>query len=140
LSSDGGRPWYHYSLFSSFAGAWVGPERSCVPIPPEVPFEIAGLVGCAVTTGVGAVWNTARTRPGDRVAVVGCGGVGLSALLGAVAAGAAEIVAVDVSEAKLEVARELGATSTVLRAGSPEATAESVRQASRGGVGPAIRA
>ena len=88
-------------------------------IPKDVPFDVAGLVGCAITTGIGAVWNTAKVRPGDRVAVVGCGGVGLSALLGAVAAGAAEIVAVDVSEAKLAVAEELGATQGVLWAGSP---------------------
>jgi Zn-dependent alcohol dehydrogenase len=140
LSRDGGEPVYHYSLISSFAEACVVPERSCVVIPKEVPFEIAGLVGCAVTTGVGAVWNTAKTRPGERVAVIGCGGVGLSALLGAVAAGASEIVAVDVSEAKLEVARDFGATSTVLWAGSPEATAEAVRLASRGGVDAAIEA
>jgi alcohol dehydrogenase len=133
LSRDG-EPVYHYSLISSFAEACVVPERSCVVIPKDVPFEIAGLVGCAVTTGVGAVWNTAQTRPGDRVAVIGCGGVGLSALLGAVAAGAALVVAVDVSEAKLDVARELGATATVLWAGSPEATAEAVRDASAGGV------
>ena len=139
LSRDG-EPVYHYSLISSFAEACVVPERSCVVIPKDVPFEIAGLVGCAVTTGVGAVWNTAKTRPGDRVAVVGCGGVGLSALLGAVAAGAAQVVAVDVSEAKLEVARELGATATVLWAGSPEATAEAVRKASDGGVDAAIEA
>jgi Zn-dependent alcohol dehydrogenase len=139
LSRDG-EPVYHYSLISSFAEACVVPERSCVVIPKDVPFEIAGLVGCAVTTGVGAVWNTAQTRPGDRVAVIGCGGVGLSALLGAVAAGAALVVAVDVSEAKLDVARELGATATVLWAGSPEATAEAVRDASAGGVDAAVEA
>jgi len=139
LSRDG-EPVYHYSLISSFAEACVVPERSCVVIPKDVPFEIAGLVGCAVTTGVGAVWNTAQTRPGDRVAVVGCGGVGLSALLGAVAAGAAQVVAVDVSEAKLEVARELGATATVIWAGSPEDTAEAVRDASGGGVDAAVEA
>ena len=138
--SRGGELVYHYSLISSFADACVVPERSCVPIPDDVPFAIAGLVGCAVTTGVGAVWNTARARPGDLVAVFGCGGVGLSAILGAVAAGAAEIVAVDVSEAKLSAARELGATSTVLWPGSPESAAEAVRDASKGGVDAAIEA
>jgi alcohol dehydrogenase len=116
------------------------PERSCVVIPKDVPFDVAGLVGCAVTTGVGAVWNTARVRPGDRVAIVGCGGVGLSALLGAVAAGASEIVAVDVSESKLAVARKLGATQGVLWAGTPDATGEAVREASGGGVDYAIEA
>src|SRR5260370_772121 len=72
--SRGGEPVYHYSFISSFAEACVLPERSCVPIPKDVPFEIAGLVGCAVTTGVGAVWRTAGVRPGERVAVIGCGG------------------------------------------------------------------
>ena len=139
LSRDG-EPIHHYSLISSFAEACVVPERSCVVIPKDVPFDVAGLVGCAVTTGVGAVWNTARVRPGDRVAIVGCGGVGLSALLGAVAAGASEIVAVDVSEAKLAVARELGATQGVLWAGGPDETAEAVRQATGGGVDYAIEA
>ena len=82
LSRDG-EPVYHYSFISSFADACVVPERSCVPIPRDVPFDVAGLVGCAVTTGVGAVWRTAGVRPGERVAVIGCGGVGLSAVLGA---------------------------------------------------------
>jgi alcohol dehydrogenase len=93
-----------------------------------------------VTTGIGAVWNTAGVRPGERVAVVGCGGVGLSALLGAVAAGASEVVAVDLSDAKLAAARELGATQVVTWGGSPEMTAEAVRDASDGGVDYAIEA
>jgi len=70
MSRDGA-PVYHYSFISSFATAAVVPERSCVVIPDDVPFAVAGLVGCAVTTGVGAVWRTAKVRPGDRVAVVG---------------------------------------------------------------------
>jgi Zn-dependent alcohol dehydrogenase len=139
LSRNGERI-HHYSLISSFAEACVVPERSCVVIPKDVPFDVAGLVGCAVTTGVGAVWNTARVRPGDRVAIVGCGGVGLSALLGAVAAGASEILAVDISEAKLGVARELGATHGVLWAGTPEETADAVREVTGGGVDYAIEA
>src|SRR5207248_1626686 len=105
LSRDG-EPVWHYSFISSFADACVLPERSCVPIPRDVPFAVAGLVGCAVTTGVGAVWRTARVRPGERVAVFGCGGVGLSAVLGAAAAGAASIVAVDTEAGKLDFARE----------------------------------
>ena len=139
LSRDG-TPIYHYSFISSFAEACVVPERSCVPIPRDVPFDVAGLVGCAVTTGVGAVWRTAGVRPGERVAVVGCGGVGLSAVLGAVAAGAATIVAVDVSAAKLDVAAQFGATDGVLWAGSAEATADAVRECSGGGVDYAIEA
>src|SRR4029450_7284764 len=98
------------SLLSTFADRAVVPERSCIPIPDDVPFDVAGLVGCAITTGIGAVWNTAGVHPGDRVAVIGCGGVGLSAVLGAASAGAGTIVAVDSVAAKLCPARELGGT------------------------------
>ena len=139
LSRDGA-PVYHYSFLSTFAEACVVPERCCVPIPRDVPFEIAGLVGCAVTTGLGAVWRTAGVRPGDRVAVFGCGGVGLSAVMAAAAVGAEPLVAVDAFESKLETARELGATFGVTWAGSPEETAEAVREASGGGVDYAIEA
>lgn len=139
LSRDG-LPVYHYSLLSTFAERAVVSERSCVPIPDDVPFAVAGLVGCAVTTGIGAVWNTARVRPGDRVAVVGCGGVGLSAILGAVAAGAEPVVAVDIASSKLETALALGATHAVLAGATPEETAERVRDATGGGVDYAIEA
>ncbi len=139
LSRDG-EPVYHYSLLSTFAERTVVPERCCVPIPDDVPFEIAGLVGCAVTTGVGAVWHTAGVRPGDRVAVVGCGGVGLSAVMGAVVAGAEPIVAVDVAPERLENALSFGATAGVTWAGNAEETAERVREASGGGVDYAVEA
>jgi S-(hydroxymethyl)glutathione dehydrogenase / alcohol dehydrogenase len=139
LSRDG-EPVYHYSLLSTFAERAVVSERSCVPIADDVPLDVAALVGCGVTTGIGAVWNTAGVRPGDRVAVLGCGGVGLSALLGAAAVGAQPIVAVDIASEKLEIARGLGATDAVLWAGSPEETAESVRRVSGGGVDYAIEA
>src|SRR6202022_4586199 len=99
----------------------------------DAPLEIAALVGCAVSTGVGAVWNTAQVRPGERVAVLGCGGVGLSVVLGARLAGASPIVAVDISDDKLEHASELGATETVAWAGSAEATADAIRAVSNGG-------
>jgi Zn-dependent alcohol dehydrogenase len=138
--SRGGSPVYHYSFISSFADAAVVPERSCVRIPADVPFEIAALVGCAVTTGMGAVWRTAGVRPGDRVAVIGCGGVGLSAVLAAAVAGADPIVAVDLSEEKAAGALELGATAAVRWRGSAEETAEAVREASGGGVDYAIEA
>lgn len=131
---------YHYSLLSTFAEACVVPERSCVRIEADVPFGVAALVGCAVTTGVGAVWRTAGVRPGDRVAVVGCGGVGLSALMAAVAAGAECVVAVDANPAKLDVARTFGATAGVAWKGGAEETAELVREASGGGVDFAVEA
>ena len=139
LSRDG-EPVYHYSFLSTFAEACVVPERCCVRIADDVPFEIAGLVGCAVTTGVGAVWRTAGVRPGDRVAVIGCGGVGLSALMAAVAVGAEPVVAVDTVAAKLDTARDLGATSGVVWAGTAEETAASIRAVSNGGVDYAIEA
>lgn len=139
LSRDG-EPVYHYSFISSFAEATVLPERSCVKIPADVPFDVAGLVGCAVTTGVGAVWRTAGVRPGDRVAVIGCGGVGLSAVMAAAAVGAETILAVDVNPQKLADAVEFGATGGVLVAGSPEETAATVVEASNGGVDYAIEA
>lgn len=139
LSRDGD-PVYHYSFLSTFAEACVVPERSCVPIPHDVPFAVAGLVGCAVTTGVGAVWRTAGVRPGDRVAIIGCGGVGLSALMAAVAVGAEPVIAVDLTPARLGTARSFGASGGVLWAGSAEATAEAIRDASGGGVDYAIEA
>jgi Zn-dependent alcohol dehydrogenase len=139
LSRDG-EPVYHYSFLSTFADACVVPERSCIPVPGDVPFGIVGLVGCAVSTGVGAVWRTAGVRPGDRVAVLGCGGVGLSALMAAVSVGAEPVVAVDAAPQKLDVARSFGATAGVLWQGTAEATAEAVREASGGGVDYAVEA
>jgi alcohol dehydrogenase len=138
--SRGGDPVYHYCFVSSFAERAVVPARCCVPIPPGVPFEIAALVGCAVTTGTGAVWRTAGVRPGERVCVIGCGGVGMSAVLGAAAVAADPIVAVDLDEDKLEAALSLGATHAVRWAGSAEATAERVREVSGGGVDYAFEA
>jgi len=139
LSRDG-EPVYHYSFISSFAEAAVVPERSCVAIPRDVPFEIAALVGCAVTTGIGAVWRTADVRPGDRVAVFGCGGVGLSAVLAAAAAGADPVVAVDLNADKAAAAADLGATAAVAWRSSPEETAAAVSAAAGGGVDVAVEA
>jgi Zn-dependent alcohol dehydrogenase len=138
ISRDG-TPVYHYSFLSTFATAAVVPERSIVPIPEGIPFEVAALVGCAVATGVGAVWLTAGVRPGDRVAVFGCGGVGLSAVLGALSVGATPVIAVDISSEKLARAEALGARA-VAWAGSPQATADAVEGASGGGVDYAIEA
>jgi S-(hydroxymethyl)glutathione dehydrogenase/alcohol dehydrogenase len=139
LSRDGA-PVYHYSFLSTFAERTVVPADCCIPIPADVPFAIAALAGCAVATGTGAVWRTAGVRPGDRVAVLGCGGVGMSAVLGAVAAGAHPVIAVDVSEDKLAAAQELGATHAVAWQDGPEATAERVTKVSGGGVDYAVEA
>jgi Zn-dependent alcohol dehydrogenase len=138
--SRGGEPVYHYSLLSTFAERTVVPERSCVPIPDDVPFDIGSLIGCAIATGVGAVWNTAGVRPGDRVAVFGCGGVGLSAILGAVAAGASPVVAVDVAQGKLDAALSLGATHAVLWDADAKTAADAVVDATGGGVDYAFEA
>jgi alcohol dehydrogenase len=122
----------HHLGVSGFAEHIVVSARSAVRIDPDLPFEIAALFGCAVMTGVGAVVNTARVAPGESVAIFGLGGVGLAALLGAVAAGAYPIVAVDVLPGKLELAKSLGATHVVLaNEGDPVAT---IREISRGGV------
>ena len=139
LSRDGERI-YHCCFLSTFAERAVVPERSCVPIPKDVPFDVAALVGCAITTGVGAVWKTANVRPGDRVAVIGCGGVGLSALMAAVAVGAEPVIAVDMTQAKVEAAKGFGAAEGVVWAGSAEATADAIREISGGGVDYAIEA
>jgi Zn-dependent alcohol dehydrogenase len=139
LSRDGA-PVYHYSFLSTFAERTVVPADCCIPIPDDVPFAIAALAGCAVATGTGAVWRTAGVRPGERVAVLGCGGVGMSAVLGAAAAGADPVIAVDVSEDKLAAALELGATHAVAWQDGPEATAERVAAVSGGGVDYAVEA
>lgn len=133
LSLDG-EPVFHDSFLSTYAEATVVPAASCVPIPDDAPLDLASIVGCAVTTGIGAVWNTAGVRPGDRVAVFGCGGVGLSAIMGARAAGAASVVAVDVVERKLTDAYDCGATHAVAWDGSAEQTAAAVEEALGGGV------
>ncbi len=85
-----------------------------VKIDPKVPLDRAALVGCAVTTGVGAVFNTARVEPGSSVAVFGCGGVGLNVIQGAVIAGAEKVIAIDTVESKLGYAKTFGATDTLL--------------------------
>ena len=128
---------HHYNT-SSFAERSVVPARTAIRVDAELPLTELALLGCAVMTGVGAVLNTARVRPGDTVAVVGCGGVGLSVVQGARIAGATTIVAVDVVPSKLELARELGATQTVdASAGDP---VEAVRELVPGGVDHAFEA
>jgi S-(hydroxymethyl)glutathione dehydrogenase / alcohol dehydrogenase len=107
-----GSPVHHYNT-SSFAERSVVPARTAIRVDPALPLTELALLGCAVMTGVGAVLNTAQVRPGESVAVVGCGGVGLNVVQGARIAGATAIVAVDTVPAKLELALELGATHTV---------------------------
>ncbi|NLU74389.1 Zn-dependent alcohol dehydrogenase [Streptomyces sp. HNM0575] len=103
----------HFLTVSSFAEYAVVPESGAVAVHPDMPLDRAALISCAVLTGFGAVHNTARVRPGSRVAVFGCGGVGLNVVQGARIAGASRIVAVDVSADKLQLAGRLGATDLV---------------------------
>jgi S-(hydroxymethyl)glutathione dehydrogenase/alcohol dehydrogenase len=109
-----GKPVYHYCGLAAFATHAVVPQESCVVIRKDVPLEAAALVGCAVATGVGAAMYTASVKPGDSVAVFGCGGVGLSILQGAKLCGARTLIAIDVNEQKLALAQQFGATHTLL--------------------------
>jgi S-(hydroxymethyl)glutathione dehydrogenase/alcohol dehydrogenase len=98
---------------ATFAEETLVSEAQVVPIDHAAPLELAALVGCALSTGIGAVWHTAAIEPGSTVAVIGCGGVGLSVIQGARLAGASTIVAVDHVGAKLDGARAMGATDVV---------------------------
>ncbi|HEY8584122.1 MAG TPA: zinc-dependent alcohol dehydrogenase family protein [Capillimicrobium sp.] len=130
-----GQPLHHHLGVSAFADHIVVSERSCVKVPADLPFDIAAVFGCAVLTGAGAVLHSARVEVGESIAVFGLGGVGLAAVLGAVAAGATTIVAVDVVDAKLDLALQLGATHAV-KAG-PGAVTE-IRDLTGGGPEKAI--
>jgi NDMA-dependent alcohol dehydrogenase len=109
----GGQELRHFAGASTFSEYTVVPEGSVLKIPNDLPLDRAALLGCAVITGVGAVINCAKVRPGSSVAVFGAGGVGLNVVQGAALAGAAQIIAVDLVERKLEFARQFGATHTV---------------------------
>jgi S-(hydroxymethyl)glutathione dehydrogenase/alcohol dehydrogenase len=104
---------YHNSLLSTFAEYTVVPEMSCVKLPDEMPFAQASLIGCGVATGYGAAVRAAEVTPGSTVAVFGIGGVGVNAIQGARIAGASKIIACDLKEQNLEIAKKFGATHTV---------------------------
>jgi len=111
--SLGGKPIYHYMGTSTFSEYTVMPEISVAKINPEAPLDKVCLLGCGITTGIGAVLNTAKVEPGATVGVFGLGGIGLSVIQGAVMAGASRILAIDVNPDKFEMARMLGATDFV---------------------------
>jgi len=134
--SRNGQPVYHMTGVSSFASHAVINRRSLVRIDRDVPLSIAALMGCAVLTGAGAVFNMNAVLPGGRTAVVGLGGVGLAAILGAAAAGAETIIAVDTIPAKLELAASLGATHC-FDAADPDLTGK-IKEATSGGVDAAL--
>ena len=111
--SKDGKPIYHYMGTSTFAEYTVVPEISLAKIPKSAPLEKVCLLGCGVTTGMGAVANTAKVQKGDTVAVFGLGGIGLSVIIGAQMAGASRIIAIDINDSKADLARQLGATDFV---------------------------
>lgn len=134
----GGERLHHFLTVSSFAEYAVVPESAVTVIDPAMPLDRAALIGCGVLTGFGAVHNTAGVQEGARVAVFGCGGVGLSAVQAARIAGAATIVAVDIHPEKLALAQAVGATAVVdAREDDPVAA---VKTASDGGVEYAFEA
>src|SRR5262245_19302550 len=131
LSRDG-QEIRHFLGVSCFAEQTVCQERSLLKLPEDVPLPVGAVAGCAVMTGVGAVVNTAKVEPGSSVLVVGAGGVGLCAIMGAVLAGAARIVAADLNPNKLELATSFGATDVV--DASQEDVVAAVRELTGGGV------
>lgn len=128
----GGSAVSQFTNLGAFAEEMLVHEHALVKIDPDYPFDRAAIIGCGVATGLGAALNTAQVRPGSTAAVIGCGGVGLSAVQGAVIAGARRVIAVDTQPAKFELARKLGATDCVdASAGDPVGQ---VRDLTGGGV------
>ncbi len=136
--SANGVPVHQFLRLSAFAERMLVHEHALVKIRPDMPFDRAALIGCAVTTGLGAVFNTAKVAPGSSVAVLGCGGVGLNCIQGAAIAGAAQIIAVDMLPWKLDLARTFGATD-VVNAATDDPVAR-VRELTGGGVEHAFEA
>ena len=126
------QPLTPFAQLGSFAEMMLVHEHALVKVREDMPMDRAALIGCGVTTGIGAVIHTASVEPGSTVAVIGCGGIGLSAINGAALAGASRIIAVDMVASKLELARKFGATDLV-DASDGEAI-ENVRELTGGGV------
>jgi len=129
--SRAGQPVQQFCQLGAFAEEMLVHAHSVTKLPEGMPMDIAALLGCAVITGMGAVLHRAKVQPGETVAVIGCGGVGLNVVQGAKLAGASRIIAVDLNPAKLELARLFGATDCIL--GGETAVAE-VRELTSGGV------
>ncbi len=129
--SRGDEPLNQFLYCSSFAEQLLVHEHALVKIREDMPLEKAALIGCGVTTGLGAIFRTARVEPGSDVVVIGCGGIGLSAVQGARIAGANRIIAVDMVSSKLELAQTLGATDVI--DASSEDPVKAVKKLTRGG-------
>ncbi len=133
LTTPTGEPVLSYCGIGTMAATTVVPEAAAIPLPDGVDRAVAALIGCCVSTGVGAVLKTAEVPAGATVAVIGLGGVGLSCVMGAALAGADRIVAIDRVSAKLEVAREVGATHGILATDDPAALLAALRDLTDGG-------
>jgi S-(hydroxymethyl)glutathione dehydrogenase/alcohol dehydrogenase len=137
LTRAGETMWQFLDL-SSFAEAMLVHEHAIVKIRPDMPLDRAALIGCGVTTGVGAVFNTAKVEPGTTVAVIGCGGIGLNCIQGAAIAGAGRVIAVDRVQEKLQLAKTFGATDLI--DASDGTAVEQVQELTGGGVHYAFEA
>lgn len=131
--SKDGQPVMQMACSGTFSEQAVIPAIGAVKIPDDIPLEIAALIGCGVLTGVGAALNTADIATGDTVAVIGCGGVGLNVIQGAAIAGAGEIIAIDMLENKLAMAKEFGAT-TLVNAGDGDPVSRVMEMTAQRGV------
>src|ERR1700688_4001506 len=132
--SFNGKPILHYMGTSTFSEYTVLPEISVAKINPKAPLDKVCLLGCGITTGIGAVLNTAKVRQGSTVAVFGLGGIGLSVVQGAVMAKAERIIAVDINEGKFDLARSLGATDFVNPKKYDRPIQEVIEEMTNGGV------
>jgi S-(hydroxymethyl)glutathione dehydrogenase/alcohol dehydrogenase len=126
-------PMLQFLNLSSYAEQMLIHEHACVAIRPDMPLDRAALIGCGVMTGVGAAMHTSNVRPGDSVAVIGCGGVGLAAINGAAIAGAGRIIAIDAAPGKENMAKAFGATDFIL-AGNDADVVKQVIELTKGGV------
>lgn len=133
-----GRPAGQFQSVGGFAEQILVHENALVRVPGELPLEIASLLGCSVLTGYGTIANRARVRPGESVVVIGCGGVGLSAVQTAAVTGASPIIAVDIHDHALDLARQLGASVTINS--SEEAAVKMIRALTHGGADHVIEA
>lgn len=131
--SKAGKQLFHYMGTSTFSEYTVLPEIAVAKIRKDAPLEKVCLLGCGITTGIGAVQNTAKVQPGDTVAIFGLGGIGLACVQGAVMAGAKRILGVDVNPAKFELARQLGATDCVNPKDTPDTPIQEVLVEMTGG-------
>lgn len=132
--SKGGKKIFHYMGASTFAKYSVIPEIALAKINPEAPLEKVCLLGCGITTGIGAVLNTAKVRPGSTVAIFGLGGIGLSVVQGAVMAKASRIITIDINESKFELAKQLGATDFLNPRNYTQPIQEVIEELTKGGV------